>query len=555
MKVSTINGVKIYHCTPGKTLPQWFDGARNVKSRKESLRYNESYRRRIDLIQDFHFPTAANTLKVSPNGEFVVACGTYKPQMKMFELSQLGMKFERHMDAEGIACEFLGEDFKKFVLLRDDRFLEFHAQYGLHHKLRVPKFGRDLCYLSASCDLLVGCASSAIPRVNLFRGEFLTPYETSLKGVNAISENKVHGLVAAAGESGTVECFDPRNGKRVAHLRIAESLARLDARAAQEVKEKQGVSTVAFGSALSMGVGTSSGHVLLYDLRAPAPILCRDHRYGLPIKRIQFQNDGTEERMLSADSKVIKIWKGSGKLMTAIEPPSSLNDVLIYRDSGIILGACESHRMHAWYIPALGSAPKWCHYLDSLTEELEESKSTSVYEDYKFVTRDQLTSWGVSELIGSEAVRAYMHGFFIDEKLYNRIKQVADPYAYERYYKQQLKRKVDETREDRIKIKDKLPKVNTAFARTLTGEGASKKQRIRNKRMKGDSKGLIDDRFKDIFVDPDMEIDQESETFKRLNKSSFNSRSKASTGQGEDDDDDDDDDVVAEDSDDPLALR
>lgn len=42
--------------------------------------------------------------------------------------------------------------------------------------------------------------------------------------------------------------------------------------------------------------------------------------------------------------------------------------------------------MLSYYVPALGPAPRWCSFLDVLTEELEEEQEASVYEDYKFVT-------------------------------------------------------------------------------------------------------------------------------------------------------------------------
>ena len=57
LKVSSLNGVKVYNCTAGKTLPQWFEEAGN---NRRSLRKNEDFRRRIELIQDFQFNTAAN---------------------------------------------------------------------------------------------------------------------------------------------------------------------------------------------------------------------------------------------------------------------------------------------------------------------------------------------------------------------------------------------------------------------------------------------------------------------------------------------------------------
>ena len=41
-------------------------------------------------------------------------------------------------------------------------------------------------------------------------------------------------------------------------------------------------------------------------------------------------------------------------------------------------------------MPALGPAPRWCSFLESLTEELEENVNPAVYDDYRFVTRADL---------------------------------------------------------------------------------------------------------------------------------------------------------------------
>ena len=48
-------------------------------------------------------------------------------------------------------------------------------------------------YLRSSCNLLVGGASSEIYRLNLFRDKFLFPLHSACNGINAISENPVHG--------------------------------------------------------------------------------------------------------------------------------------------------------------------------------------------------------------------------------------------------------------------------------------------------------------------------------------------------------------------------
>ena len=45
----------------------------------------------------------------------------------------------------------------------------------------------------------------------------------------------------------------------------------------------------------------------------------------------------------------------------------------------------------------------------------------SVYDDYKFVTRSELEGLGLAHLVGSSLLRAYMHGYFMDIRLYNKV--------------------------------------------------------------------------------------------------------------------------------------
>lgn len=44
-----------------------------------------------------------------------------------------------------------------------------------------------------------------------------------------------------------------------------------------------------------------------------------------------------------------------------------------------------------------------------------------VYDDYKFVTRAELEDMNLGQLIGSSLLRAYMHGFFMDVRLYKKV--------------------------------------------------------------------------------------------------------------------------------------
>lgn len=61
----------------GKTLPQWLS-----EKKRRSLSQDVDYRRRIELLQDFDFPTASQKVCASPDGQYVIVAGTYPPQIK-----------------------------------------------------------------------------------------------------------------------------------------------------------------------------------------------------------------------------------------------------------------------------------------------------------------------------------------------------------------------------------------------------------------------------------------------------------------------------------------
>jgi ribosome biogenesis protein ENP2 len=54
--------VKIYNCAAGKTVPEWMEDA---KKKHKSLRYDQEFRNRLELIQDFTFPQTSQKIKIS----------------------------------------------------------------------------------------------------------------------------------------------------------------------------------------------------------------------------------------------------------------------------------------------------------------------------------------------------------------------------------------------------------------------------------------------------------------------------------------------------------
>lgn len=70
-------------------------------------------KRRIELLQDFDMPGLSTTVKVTPDGQYILATGIYKPRIKCYDVNNLAMKFERCFDSEAVTFEILSNDYSK----------------------------------------------------------------------------------------------------------------------------------------------------------------------------------------------------------------------------------------------------------------------------------------------------------------------------------------------------------------------------------------------------------------------------------------------------------
>ncbi|KMT15164.1 hypothetical protein BVRB_3g062780 [Beta vulgaris subsp. vulgaris] len=513
LKSTSINGVKMYSLTgQHRSLATWLN-----PKKQRALRKDQDYMQRVELIQDLRFETATSKIKATPDGEFLIASGTYPPQVKVYELRELSLKFERHLDSEIVDFQVLSDDYSKLAFMCADRSIRLHAKYGSHYSLRIPRMGRDLAYDSWSCDLLCAASSSDLYRINLAQGRFLAPLTTQSPGLNVVSRSKLHGLVACGGEDGAVECFD---------MRTRSSVGRINAVSASDEDEQ--VTAIEFDEdgGFQMAVGSSEGKVLIYDLRSSQPIRVKDHMYGSPILDIKWHRTLNSEhpKLISTDNHIVRIWDPeTGEGMTSIEPTGgTINDICVFRESGLMLLALDSSSIPSYFIPAVGPAPKWCSYMENLTEELEENAQTSIYDDYKFLTKEELEKLNLTSLIGTNLLRAYMHGFFIDYRLYKKAKAIADPFAYDAYIEQRKKEKLEKIYDERITIRRKLPKVNRRLAGSLLEDEAAEIEKDADtkrtsKKRKGLSSDILkDDRFADMFNNPEFEIDEESQEYLAL---------------------------------------
>lgn len=520
MKVTNQGDVAVYTVAGASTsrLPEWL-----ARRRKRSLKNDPEYQNRVELIQDFEFEEASQCIRLSEDGEWIMTTGTYKPQIHVHYTSHLSLSFARHTSSLNTKFTLLSTDYSKSLHLQSDRKLELHTPMGCHYELKMPRYGRDLVYDRVSTEALIPSVgldadgNGEVFRLNLEIGRFMKSYhvdvgkddgvEAGLQGsvgvgsVNAAAIAEASHNLAAFGTSiGTVEFWDPRSKSRVAIL------------GGQEGE----ITALDFSpSGLSLATGSSSGLIKLFDLRTPVPLLTKEHGPGFPIKNlIHLTTVSQEKKILSADKRLIKIWdEHDGDTWTSVEPVVDLNDVAWCKNTGMLLTANEGQQQHAFFIPQLGPAPRWCSYLDNISEELAEEVRTDNYENYKFLTLPELRSLSMDHLIGkTNLLRPYMHGYFVASKLYEQARLIANPYAFEEERAKRIKEKVEKERATRIRGNKKV-KVNQKLVDKLL------KRQERRGEVDTNAGMLGDERFSRMFEDEEYKIDEKSAEFRSLNPS------------------------------------
>ena len=457
--------------------------------------------------------------------------------------------------------------------------------------MRIPRYGRDLAYNRTTAELLipaVGVNTSGMGevfRLNLEHGRFMQELQIDVGGddktstgagalqggINPGSVNvatmaeESHGLMAFGTSIGTIEYWDPRSRTAAATL-----ITPNDFESSSQVNRAEITALSFHRSGITNAVGTSTGLIYLYDLRSPAPYLKKDHGYGYPVQDVQFltpstasRNTTTDAKIMSCDKRILKIWDESdGSPWASVEPSVDINCVAWCKDSGMFMTANEGKQQHAFLVPQLGPAPKWCSFLDNVVEEMADdpndpnkfSSSTrqagEIYDNYKFLTLPQLRNINLDHLMGkTNLLRPYMHGFFVAQRLYEEARLIANPSSWEEERAKRIREKIEKERESRIRGKKKIAvKVNRKMAQRIL-EREEKNERRRAKKLIADTadeaangqgeseprgeKGILaDSRFSRLFQDEDYAIDETSREFQALNPSTQVTDQKAPHERG-----------------------
>ncbi|KAG9311683.1 hypothetical protein JVU11DRAFT_7920 [Chiua virens] len=602
VKVYIVNGAV---AGSSSSIPDWLTKTRTTKAKgKRALR--EHVEGQIELIQGFEFPEASNKIKTTRDGHHAIATGTVTATPKTsISLSSPTTGPRRSTS-------------------KTDRTLELHTQSGFHYRTRIPRFGRSLAYHYPSCDALVAGAGHEVYRLNLEQGRFLNPLVLrdgdgdAIAGVNCIDVNPAHQLLAFGldGRAGVqfwdlrsravVGVLDLPQGRLVKTGRTRVTLPGVD----ESTVDGLGVTAIAARSdGLSYAIGTTTGHTLLYDVRSPRPFAFKDQGYGLPLKRVAWLEGGSrmagDGMVLSADKKVVKIWDRNtpSSNFVSITPTTDLNDIHHIPGSGLLLTANEGIKMASYYIPQLGPAPRWASFLENITEEMEDTSVRNVYEDYKFIERNELRTLGLDHLVGTPALKPYMHGYFVSLNLYDTARVIANPFSYAEHRERLVKERLEKLADTRIRTRKggatSSVKVNKALAEKIARDAERARRREEKRKARKATKAaegsnadaeneamsvehepagegltlLNDARFKELFANPDFAVDETSREYALLNPSSVaqknanSSRGKtaveeadesdrmSSDGLGSSGDESSEDDSESDDSSDAGALN
>ena len=90
-----------------------------------------------------------------------------------------------------------------------------------------------------------------------------------------------------------------------------------------------------------------------------------------------------------------------------------------------------------------------------------------------------------------------------------------DPFNFDEFKQRKIKEKIEKERENRVKINRKLPVVNTELAKRLIED--KQELLVKNKTKIKTTNILEDNRFAELFTDPNFQINQDSEEFRLLN--------------------------------------
>jgi ribosome biogenesis protein ENP2 len=289
------------------------------------------------LVQSLRFPVTCDGVALAGGKGHLLCIGSYRPSVRIYDLSNMTLKSERHLVADAVRVLPLSPNGEKLCVLRSDRYMEFHAKYGRHESVRLPTVCADMCLNGVRAEVIAGGAGSGLYRFNLEQGRFLRSYSTTLEDVTSVGVSAVSGLVAVGGDE-KIQFIDQRCREMV-----------------KTVHYDSGVTALAFDeSGIGLGVGMRDGSAYLHDLRSRREL--RSVKHGTAIRQVKFNG----RRMVSMDRNAMMVTEREG---LAGEMKSDVAMSSFDMDGGIFFVGLEGGEIRTFVCHELGTIPLWCQML------------------------------------------------------------------------------------------------------------------------------------------------------------------------------------------------
>ena len=167
-------------------------------------------------------------------------------------------------------------------------------------------------YNMFNCDLLIGCSSSLLYRLNLESGRFNSSYKLMSESSNSIVVHESLNCLFSGGDEGVISLIDLRTEKSQGCFRANRG---------------QNVTKLAkFDHEFEFYVGSDEGMVSLYDVRHDRPVLTKQNPYFLPIVSICKHEEA--QKLIVVDKKCIRVTElGKDELFFMYEPKHEISQL------------------------------------------------------------------------------------------------------------------------------------------------------------------------------------------------------------------------------------
>ena len=113
-------------------------------------------------------------------------------------------------------------------------------------------------------------------------------------------------------------------------------------------------------------------------------------------------------------------------------------------------------------------------------QEAADEDETPLYEDQKFVTREELENFGLAHLVKTSVLKPYMHGFFVPKELYRLMTDKGEVQGYDEWVRQLRRNKKDEEQKEQVATNRKVQKPDEDLSKLSKRQAKKRKEIMRD---------------------------------------------------------------------------